>query len=178
MEDGFVKEPAVVTRKNFNPAGMSPEAIETLKLEDGVRLHESVKVELETYARENGERIVKPFVLVIARDTTHADELLALIQSDEFFEGRYKDKVIQVDSARRCRKRRDDRDAAQGRAHRRADRNRDSRQHAQGRLGRDQPLHDRSAARRQCAHSDRAVHRARACVCPTASAPASRRWTG
>ncbi len=39
MADGFVKEPAVVTRKNFNPAGMSPEEIERLKLEDGVRLH-------------------------------------------------------------------------------------------------------------------------------------------
>ena len=52
MADGFVKEPAVVTRKNFNPAGMSPEEIERLKLEDGVRLHESTKVELETYARE------------------------------------------------------------------------------------------------------------------------------
>ena len=51
MEDGFVKEPAVVTRKDFNPAGMSPEEIERMKLEDGVRLHESVKVELETYAR-------------------------------------------------------------------------------------------------------------------------------
>lgn len=99
MEDGFVKEPAVVTRKNFNPAGMSPEEIERMKLEDGVRLHESVKVELETYARESGNAIVKPFVLVIARDTTHAGALLALIQSEGFFEGRYKDKVIQVDSS-------------------------------------------------------------------------------
>jgi LCP family protein required for cell wall assembly len=44
---------------------------------------------LETYARENGERIVKPFVLVIARDTTHAAELARLIQSDAFFDGRY-----------------------------------------------------------------------------------------
>ena len=100
MEDGFVKEPAVVTRKNFNPAGMSPEEIEHMKMEDGVRLHESVKVELETYARETGNAIVKPFVLVIARDTTHAGALLALIKSDSFFEGRYKDKVIQVDSSR------------------------------------------------------------------------------
>lgn len=99
MEDGFVKEPAVVTRKNFNPAGMSPEEIERMKLEDGVRLHESVKVELETYARETGNAIVKPFVLVIARDTTHAGQLLDLIKSDGFFEGRYKDKVIQVDSS-------------------------------------------------------------------------------
>lgn len=100
MADGFVKEPAVVTRKNFNPAGMSPEEIERLKLEDGVRLHESVKVELETYARETGNPIVKPFLLVIARDTTHAGQLIQLIKSDEFFAGSYKEKVIQVDSSR------------------------------------------------------------------------------
>lgn len=99
MADGFVKEPAVVTRKDFNPAGMSAEEIERLKLEDGVRLHESVKVELETYARGTGNPIVKPFLLVIARDTTHAGQLLSWIQSERFFEGRYKDKVIQVDSS-------------------------------------------------------------------------------
>jgi type III restriction enzyme len=99
MEDGFVKEPAVVTRKDFNPAGKSAEAIQQIKLEDGIRLHESVKVELETYARENGERIVKPFVLIIARDTTHAGELMTLIKSDAFFQGRYAEKVIQVDSS-------------------------------------------------------------------------------
>ncbi len=99
MADGFVKEPAVVTRKNFNPSGMSPEEIERLKLEDGIRLHESVKVELETYARESNNEIVKPFLLVIARDTTHAGRLLQSIQSDAFFEGRYRDKVIQVDSS-------------------------------------------------------------------------------
>jgi len=100
MSDGFVKEPAVVTRKNFNPAGMSPEEIERLKLEDGVRLHEGIKVELETYARETDNLIVKPFLLVISRDTTHASQLMQLIQSDAFFEGRYKTKVIQVDSSR------------------------------------------------------------------------------
>lgn len=95
-----MKEPAVVTRKDFNPAGMSADEIERLKLEDGIRLHESVKVELETYARESGNPIVKPFLLVIARDTTHASQLLTQIQSDGFFDGRYKDKVIQVDSSK------------------------------------------------------------------------------
>ncbi|MDF0643478.1 MAG: DEAD/DEAH box helicase family protein [Nitrospira sp.] len=99
MEDGFVKEPAVVTRKNFNPYGMSPKDIDHLKLEDGVHLHEQTKVLLETYAREHGQAIVKPFVLVVAQDTAHAAELLKRIQSDDFFEGRYKDKVIQVDSS-------------------------------------------------------------------------------
>ena len=100
MADGFVKEPAVVTRKDFNPAGMTPEAVELMKLQDGVRLHEQVKVELETYARETGNVIVKPFVLIIARDITHAKQLIDLIQSDTFFAGRYKSKVIQVDSSK------------------------------------------------------------------------------
>jgi len=100
IADGFVKELAVVTRKNFNPAGMSKEAIEELKLSDGVRLHEQTKVLLETYAREANREIVKPFVLVIARDTTHAAQLKKLIESDDFFEGRYREKVIQVDSSK------------------------------------------------------------------------------
>jgi type III restriction enzyme len=100
MADGFVKKPAVVTRKDLNPAGMAPEEIERLKLEDGVRLHESVKVELETYAREAGQSIVKPFLLVIARDTTHAGQLLQLMQDERFFNGHYRDKVIQVDSSK------------------------------------------------------------------------------
>lgn len=100
MADGFVKEPAVVTRKNFNPSGMSKESLERLKLEDGVRLHEQTKVQLETYARETNQTIVKPFVLVIARDITHAEQLLQLIEKPDFFEGRYKGKAIQVDSSK------------------------------------------------------------------------------
>lgn len=100
MEDGFVKEPAVVTQRDFDPKRHTPEETEKTKLEDGVRLHEATKVELMTYARQNGVKTVKPFMLVIARDTTHASQLLALIQSDAFFEGRYRDKVIQVDSSK------------------------------------------------------------------------------
>jgi len=100
IADGFVKEPAVVTRRNFNPSGMGKEAIEELKLEDGVRLHEQTKVQLETYARETNREIVKPFVLVIARDITHAEQLKKLIESEAFFEGRYREKVIQVDSSK------------------------------------------------------------------------------
>lgn len=100
MADGFVKEPAVVTQKNFNPTQFAPIQLERIKLEDGVRLHENTKVELETYARQTGQRVVKPFLLIIARDTTHAGQLMQLIQSPQFFEGRYKDKVIQVDSSK------------------------------------------------------------------------------
>lgn len=100
MEDGFVKEPAVVTQRNFKASDHTAEEVEKIKLEDGVRLHETTKVELLTYARENGVQPVKPFMLVIARDTTHAGQLLALLESEAFYEGRYAGKVIQVDSSR------------------------------------------------------------------------------
>jgi type III restriction enzyme len=100
LADGFVKEPAAVTQKNFDASQFTPAQLEEIKLQDGIRLHENTKVELETYARQTGQPIVKPFLLVIARDTTHASQLLQLMQSDQFFEGRYRDKVIQVDSSR------------------------------------------------------------------------------
>lgn len=100
MDDGFVKEPAVVTQRGFDAKAHTPEEVEKIKLEDGVRLHETTKVELLTYAHENDVAPVKPFMLVIARDTTHASQLLALLESSAFYEGRYAGKVIQVDSSR------------------------------------------------------------------------------
>jgi type III restriction enzyme len=98
MTDGFVKEPAVATRENFDPNAYSAEGLEKVKLEDGVRIHENTKVELEVYARNNDKPIIKPFMLVVATDTTHADALQQVIEGDTFFEGRYKGKVIQVHS--------------------------------------------------------------------------------
>lgn len=98
MEDGFVKEPAVVTQKNFRADQVSPESLERIKLEDGIRVHENTKVHLETWARQNDKPIVKPFMLVVSRDTTHADQLQKFMESVEFFSGRYVGKVIQVHS--------------------------------------------------------------------------------
>ena len=98
MTDGFVKEPAVATRENFDPHAYSAAGLEKIKLEDGVRIHENTKVELEVYALNNDKPIVKPFMLVVATDTTHANALQQTIESEEFFAGRYKGKVIQVHS--------------------------------------------------------------------------------
>lgn len=104
IEDGFVKEPAVVTQQNFDPNAHSAGALETIKLQDGVRVHEETKVHLLNYyqnsAQQPGSSPVKPFMLVIARDTTHAAQLMATIESNDFFGSRYKGKVIQVDSSR------------------------------------------------------------------------------
>lgn len=99
MDDGFVKEPAVATQKDFNAKQHSASSLEDIKLRDGIRMHEAVKVELETYARQNDKPIVKPFMLVIAQNTEHAKRLVVLIEGDDFFGGQYKGKVIQVDSS-------------------------------------------------------------------------------
>lgn len=101
IRDGFVKEPAVATRENFRPGDHTPEQLERIKLEDGVRLHEATRVELESYARQHGRPVVKPFMLVVATDTEHAAELERTIRSEEFFEGRYADRVITVHSNQR-----------------------------------------------------------------------------
>lgn len=98
MEDGFVKEPAVATRENFDVRNYDPAGLERLKLEDGVCIHENTKVELQVYALENNVPIVKPFMLVVAKDTEHANALLKLIEDDAFFKGAYKGKVITVHS--------------------------------------------------------------------------------
>lgn len=98
MQDGFVKEPAVATRENFDPSGYNEEELDRIKLQDGVTYHEKVKADLEVFARSEGVARVKPFVLVVAKDTTHANELEGYIKSDDFFGGRYADRVIQVHS--------------------------------------------------------------------------------
>jgi type III restriction enzyme len=69
-----------------------------LKLKDGVRVHEETKVQLEVYSRENNVKRVKPFMLVVAKDTEHANALMATIESPSFFNGDYRGKVITVHS--------------------------------------------------------------------------------
>ena len=99
MRDGYVKIPYVATKKNFNINNYKNELDkDIIKLEDGIRIHEDTKVALEIYARDNNKPLVKPFVLVVAKDTTHAEELLKIIKSDNFFDGYYSDKVIIIHS--------------------------------------------------------------------------------
>lgn len=101
MRDGYVKEPAVATRVNFNPSMMDPGALERLKLEDGIRVHESVKVDLDVFAQQNAVPKIKPFMLVVASDTEHADALLKLMEDSQFFDGRYRGRVIKVHSGQK-----------------------------------------------------------------------------
>ncbi|MCA8258272.1 DEAD/DEAH box helicase family protein [Burkholderia sp. AU31624] len=101
MADGFVKEPAVATRKDFDPKSVPEERLEQIKLEDAVHNHDHVAVELDRYHRVTGRPKVHPFILVVAQDTDHARRLRTYIESEDFFRGRFKDKVAEVHSALR-----------------------------------------------------------------------------
>lgn len=98
LQDGYVKIPAVATRRDFRADQVSAERLEEIKLEDGIHHHEFVKVELENYARSFNQPVVKPFMLVVAQDTAHASALKAKLESASFFNGHYQGRVIEVHS--------------------------------------------------------------------------------
>ena len=100
LADGkYVKNPTVAKRKNFKRGNLSDTELDTIKLEDAISVHEKAKLHLQMYAKNNNIPLVKPFILVICRNINHANETVALLESDSFFGGRYKDKVLQIDSS-------------------------------------------------------------------------------
>lgn len=102
LTDGlYVKNPTIAKRRDFNPAGRSIEEIEKIKLEDAVSIHEDTKQELKLYALNTGRRLVKPFILVVCRDTTHAKSVYDLVSSTDFYNGTFENKVLQIDSTTR-----------------------------------------------------------------------------
>ncbi|MEI6409380.1 MAG: DEAD/DEAH box helicase family protein [Bacteroidota bacterium] len=99
LHDGkYIKIPSIATRANFDPKGKTPDELERIKLEDAISVHENTKVELERYALESGRPKVKPFVLVVCSDTTHAKQVFDYVRSDAFYEGAYSNKALQIDS--------------------------------------------------------------------------------
>ena len=102
LNDGlYVKVPAVFTRRDFHPEEYTPVQLDREKLNDGIRLHEETKSQLDVYARTHSKPIMKPFVLVVAKDTEHSRQIREYLVSDGFFRGYYKDKVLEVNSAQR-----------------------------------------------------------------------------
>ena len=100
-DERFVKVPAVFTRRDFHPEEYTPQQLDREKLADGIRLHEETRSRLDIYARTHDKPIVKPFVLVVAKDTTHSKEIWDYLVSDSFFRGDYKDKVLEINSSQR-----------------------------------------------------------------------------
>lgn len=100
LDEGlYVKNPAIAKARNFNKANFTADEIEIIKLEDGIVCHERTKAAIELYARQQGKPVVKPFILVACKNIEHAKEVKELLESDRIFHGRYKGKVLQIDSS-------------------------------------------------------------------------------
>ncbi|MGN8906596.1 DEAD/DEAH box helicase [Bacillota bacterium HCP28S3_F12] len=94
--EGYLKIPVVMGRSNI--AGYSQDDIEEMKIRDGLTLHEHRKTVLREYCANNELDYVKPIVLIACKDTDHAKKIRALIDSDDFMNGKYKGKVIEIHS--------------------------------------------------------------------------------
>ena len=97
-DEKYVKVPAVITRKDFDPAQYDAETVEHIKLQDGIRLHIDIQSKLDVYGRTHNKPIVKPIVLIVAKDTEHSKKIRDFITSESFFHGVYKDKVLEINS--------------------------------------------------------------------------------
>jgi superfamily II DNA or RNA helicase len=99
LEHGFVKRLGICCRDASNILEQSEENAEKLKIEDGLVIHEYLTELLKSYAKNNPQRkLVKPFVLIITRDTEHADRIKNVIECS--WAGKYAGKIITVHSAK------------------------------------------------------------------------------
>ena len=98
IEDGYTRTPFAVTRSDIDFYNFGDEQLDKMMLLDGITCHESTKRKLEVYAANHGKSLVKPFMLVVCKDTDHAAWVESFIKSDEFRNGAYRNKTIIVHS--------------------------------------------------------------------------------
>ena len=94
----LVKNPWIGTEADLDFSKFDFDSIEgdARKLQLATFFHQRAKLALQEYALENNLRIIKPVLLVVAKDTNHASELKNLIDSDNFCGGEFKGKVLEI----------------------------------------------------------------------------------
>lgn len=101
IKDGYTRTPYALTRRDIKAYNLNDDELDKTMINDGIRHHENMRVELKQYSVNNNEKLIKPFMLIVCKDTKHAEKVLAYIKSDAFREGYYKNKVILVHSNQR-----------------------------------------------------------------------------
>ena len=92
---GYIKIPYVIARSDdYTYKG----DLELVKLEDGIRRHREKKALIEEYCKNNKLPFVLPITLLTTKNIQHAKDVKAIIESDSFFDGYYKDKTLLVTS--------------------------------------------------------------------------------
>ena len=98
IKDGYTRVPFAVTRTDIDFYHFGDEQLDKLMLNDGVKCHEMIKNKLAFYSKNNNKALVKPFMLVVCKDTDHAKKIEEYIKSNEFRNGKYKNKTIKIES--------------------------------------------------------------------------------
>ncbi len=98
IADGYTRTPYAVTRSDMKFQGFGDEQIDKLMLTDGITCHENTRNKLQVYAAHHGKPVVKPFMLVVCKDTDHAAWVYSYVTSDNFRDGAYRNKTITVHS--------------------------------------------------------------------------------
>ena len=98
IKDGYTRTPYALTRKDIKSYNFNEDELDMTMINDGITHHENIKLELIQYAHNNGKKLVKPFMLIVCKDTAHAQKIFEYVKSVAFMEGKYADKVIMVHS--------------------------------------------------------------------------------
>ena len=98
IHDGYTRTPFAVTRQDINFYNFGDDELDKTMLADGIFCHEKIKQDLEVYAKDNNVKVVKPFVMVVCKDTEHATGVYDYIISDAFEDGRYRNKTLLIHS--------------------------------------------------------------------------------
>ena len=98
IRDGYTRTPYAMTRRDIKSYNLDADELDKTMINDGVNYHENMVVELKAYSINYNQRLVKPFMLIVCKDTKHAEKTLDYIKSLEFKEGKYKDKVVIIHS--------------------------------------------------------------------------------
>lgn len=98
IEDGYTRTPYAVTRSDIDFYNFGDEQLDKMMLLDGITCHENIKRKLQIYAENHHVHLVKPFMLVVCKDTDHATWVENFVKSDEFRDGKYRNKTIVIHS--------------------------------------------------------------------------------
>lgn len=98
IKDGYTRTPYALTRKDLKAYNLTEDELDMTMINDGINHHENIKEEIHKYAVNNNVHDVKPFMLIVCKDTKHAERVLSYVKSLTFKEGKYADKVILIHS--------------------------------------------------------------------------------
>ena len=98
IKDGYTRVPFALTRTDIDFYHFGNDQLDKLMLNDGIKYHELIKSKLINYAKVNKRPLVKPFMLVVCKDTEHAKKIEEYIKSNDFENGKYKYKTIKIES--------------------------------------------------------------------------------